>query len=257
MDLIEAADAAPRHRHPWELARLWVLRQLIARHVRIDAGSVILDVGCGDAFVIGELARAHPSARFIGVDAALTAATAARRQQSLPDNVRLFDTLDAVPAAGAATLVLLMDVLEHIDDDHAFLRRLLQQPIAGASTQFIVTVPAYQSLFSSHDVFLKHFRRYTSRQLRATLERAGLRVVDTGYFFMTLLPLRVLEVIKERIASPSAGNGTGLSQYAGGRLVTSGLSMVLKADAMVSLLLRRGGISVPGLSTYAICRTSA
>ena len=257
MDLIEAADVSPRHRHPWELARLWVLRQLIARRVPIEAGSTVIDIGCGDGFVIGELARQFPAARFCGIDAGFTPESAVARQRTLPANVRLYHDLDAVPASGTAALILLMDVLEHIQDDRAFLASLLARPIVGPATQLIVTVPAYQSLFSAHDVFLKHFRRYTNRQLRDRLEQAGLRVIDIGYFFASLLPLRVLTVMKERLSSAAAGDARGLSDYGGGGVTTAVLSAVLKADAFGALLLRRIGISVPGLSNYAICRTSA
>jgi trans-aconitate methyltransferase len=257
MDLIEAADASPRHRHPWELARLWVLRQLIARRAPIEAGSTVVDIGCGDAFVVGELARLFPGARFCGVDAGFTAESAAARERTLPANVRLYQHLDAMPATGAATVILLMDVLEHIQDDEAFLANLLARPVVGPNTQLIVTVPAYQSLFSAHDVFLKHFRRYTNRQLRDRLERAGLRVIDIGYFFAALLPLRILTVIRERLSPRTAAGASGLSEYRGGAVTTAALSALLKADACGALWLRRIGISLPGLSNYAICRTSA
>jgi len=256
MDLIETADVSSGRRHPWELARLWVLRRLIDRHVPLDDDAVIVDIGCGDAFVIGELAASFPQATFFGVDAALTDAVVSARQAALPHNVRLFRDVEAVPASTAA-LVLLMDVLEHIRDDHGFLVDLLSRPMIGPRTQFIVTVPAYQSLFSSHDVFLKHFRRYTNSQLRDRLENAGLRVLDIGYFFASLLPLRLLGVLKERMRPPRNLAGTSLTTYGGGAMGTWMLSALLKADALAALTLRRIGISIPGLSNYAVCRTSA
>lgn len=256
MDLIEAADVSPRHRHPWEQARLWALDQLIARHIRVTPGSVVIDIGCGDAFVIGALARAFPSATFFGVDAAFTPEAAAVRQQSLPPNVRLLTALDDVPATRPAALVLLMDVIEHVPDDRAFLSGILARPFIGPESRVIVTVPAFQRLFSSHDVFLKHFRRYSNRQLRESLEHSGLQVIDIGYFFASLLVPRIAIVIKERIA-PGRSHGAGLTAYSGGRIVTAAATMLLKADALALLTLRRLGISVPGLSNYAICRTSA
>jgi hypothetical protein len=257
MDLIEATGAGSSHRHPWELARLWVLRQLIAKRVTLSPGSAVIDIGCGDAFVIGSLASDFPTTEFIGVDAMFTEDIVKAQQQRLPPNVHLVRDLDAVPTSRPATLILLMDVLEHIEDDGGFLGDLLSRPIAGPATQLIVTVPAYQSLFSSHDVFLKHFRRYTNRQLRNRLEGAGLRVLDMGYFFASLLPLRIAAVIGERLSPPAPSAGTGLSTYAGGPLKSSILSAVLKADAFTALTLRRIGVSLPGLSNYAICRTSA
>jgi hypothetical protein len=257
MDLIEAAEVSPHHRHPWEIARLWVLRRLIAGRVHLNPGSSVIDIGCGDAFVAGELARTFPQTNFYGIDAAFTPETVARRQRALPPNVHLFTDLDSLPPVGAASLILLMDVIEHIGDDHGFLIDLRRRPIVGPETHVIVTVPAYQSLFSAHDVFLKHFRRYTNRQLRQRLQGAGLQVIDIGYFFASLLPLRIIGVLAERLSPPPAAAGTGLSEYAGNRVTTTLLSAMLKADAFTALALRRVGISVPGLSNYAICRTSA
>ena len=256
MDLIETAGVSSGHRHPWELARLWVLRRLIDRHVPLADGATIVDIGCGDAFVIGELAKSFPHAQIFGVDAAFTDDVVRARQAALPRNVRLLRDLDAIPANGAA-LVLLIDVLEHIEDDHRFLIDLLSRPVIGPRTQFIVTVPAYQSLFSSHDVFLKHFRRYTNTELRRRLESAGLCVSDIGYFFASLLPLRLAGVLKERMRPPrTIAAGTGLTTYGGSTVGTWMLSGLLKADALAALTLRRIGISIPGLSNYAVCRTS-
>jgi len=257
MDLIEAAGASPHHRHPWELARLWVLRRLIERSVHLSPGASVIDIGCGDAFVAGELARTFPDTEFYGIDAALTPEMVARLQSTVPPNVHLLRDLDSLPPLGPAALVLLMDVIEHIDDDHGFLTELGRRPIVGRDTHVIVTVPAYQSLFSGHDVFLKHFRRYTNRQLRHRLQGAGLQVIDIGYFFASLLPFRIMGVLAERLSSSRTAAGTGLSEYSANRVTTTLLSALLKADAFTALALRRIGISLPGLSNYAICRTSA
>jgi trans-aconitate methyltransferase len=256
MDLIEAADGSPQHRHPWETARLWVLHRLIRGKVRINAGDVVLDIGCGDAFVIGELARAFPSARFIGVDSALSDDAIDRRARTLPSNVQLYRDLDAIPALDRpAALILLMDVIEHIEDDDAFLVALRARPLVDSGTHLLVTVPAYQSLFGAHDVFLRHYRRYSNRQLRNRLEHAGLRVLDIGYFFSSLLPLRAVQVLKERVvAAPAA---TGLSEYTGGAVITTVVSRLLIADAFTTLALHQLGIRLPGLSNFALCRTSA
>jgi hypothetical protein len=258
MDLSEAADAPPAQRHPWEIARLWVLRRLIRTDVRIQAGDVVIDIGCGDAYVVGEVARAFPSAQFFGVDSALTDEAIRTRQQTLPPNVRLYRELDAIPQLGrCAALILLMDVIEHIEDDDAFLVELRSRPIVGGDTRFLVTVPAYQSLFCAHDVFLRHFRRYSNRQLRDRLEHAGLHVLEIGYFFTSLLPLRVLQVLRERASAPVETTGTDLSTYNGGRFITAVVSRLLIADAFGTLALQKLGVRVPGLSNFALCRTSA
>ena len=56
-------------------------------------------------------------------------------------------------------LVLMMDVLEHVDNDAGLVSHYATKVPAGA--HFLVTVPAFRFLWSGHDVFLEHKRRYT------------------------------------------------------------------------------------------------
>jgi hypothetical protein len=78
-----------------------------------------------------------------------------------------------------------------------------------------------------------------------------------GYFFSSLLPIRILSVLRERVTTATPSRGTGLTSYQGGAGVTAAMTALLKADAGVGLALGQLGIHLPGLSTYAICRTSA
>lgn len=86
-----------------------------------------------------------------------------------------------------AGLVLMMDVCEHVDDDVALIRAYADKVAPG--TRFLITVPAFQFLFSAHDLFLEHRRRYTRPQLVGRVEAAGLVVVKSAYFFAAVLPL--------------------------------------------------------------------
>ncbi|HEY3637912.1 MAG TPA: class I SAM-dependent methyltransferase [Rhizomicrobium sp.] len=88
---------------------------------------------------------------------------------------------------GDADLVLLMDVLEHVDDDIGLMRASLAGAAKGAYV--LISVPAFQSLFSAHDRFLEHRRRYTIRSLEKAVKTAGLEVISTRYFFAMILPL--------------------------------------------------------------------
>lgn len=260
MDLVEAADsrAGGGVRHPWETARLEVLKRLIAKHVHLTPGAIVVDIGCGDAFVVGNLAAMVPSCTFYGVDTGLTPSLIEATQKRVaPGNLHLAPSLELMTPRPhqPASLVLLMDVIEHVEDDAAFLKTLVAGNLVDAGTCILVTVPAYQWLFSAHDVFLRHYRRYSNRTLRQSLERAGLRVVESSYFFLSLVPLRMLQVIKEKLF--------GRPQSAASDLMTAHrpasaalLANTLIADASVALALRRVGIIVPGLSNYAICRKS-
>lgn len=74
--------------------------------------------------------------------------------------------------------VLMMDVLEHIEDDAGFLKDIRKYQKAG--TVLFITVPAFQFLFSLHDKELHHYRRYDYAGLRSVLEQAGYRVPRKG-----------------------------------------------------------------------------
>lgn len=258
MDLIEARGAdGPKTRHPWETARLAILNRLIDQEGQLPAGSAAIDIGCGDAFVVRSLAGRFPAVTFYGIDSGLADTPPAGTVVS--PNLTLFRSLDDLPATPAprASLVLLMDVLEHIDDDRGFLANLMARPFMSRDTTVIITVPAYQSLFSSHDRFLKHFRRYSNGSLRRLIRGAGLRESRLGYLFAALLPIRGLQVIKERLLGPAATTATGLRDSDLGRLTAAVVARMLVADASVALALRRFGINLPGLSNYAVCRRSA
>jgi SAM-dependent methyltransferase len=87
----------------------------------------------------------------------------------------------------AADLVLLMDVIEHVDDDVGLVRDCVRKVPRGA--RFLVTAPAFQALWSAHDVFLEHRRRYTLPGVEAVLRAAGLSVERGCYFYGALFPL--------------------------------------------------------------------
>lgn len=91
------------------------------------------------------------------------------------------------PGNRQADLVLMMDVLEHVDHDLALLREYVVRSSSG--TVFIITVPAFMALWSQHDVFLEHKRRYTLRQLEKVVVASGLEITGGCYYFALIFPL--------------------------------------------------------------------
>jgi hypothetical protein len=116
-----------------------------------------------------------------------------REQFGSANEVRIGDPLPS------RSVVAMLDVIEHIDDDVAALTA-----VAGSmdgSSLLVVTVPALPSLFSPWDTALGHHRRYTRRSLRTALESAGFHVERMHYLFPELLPIALLRRVR-----PSEGS---------------------------------------------------
>jgi len=94
---------------------------------------------------------------------------------------KIFNTPDEA-LAESYDLIALFDVLEHIEDDQVFLIRV-QQALASDG-RLLITVPAYQWLWSEHDTANHHFKRYTKSSLVQTLATAGYQIEYAGYWNM-------------------------------------------------------------------------
>jgi SAM-dependent methyltransferase len=114
---------------------------------------------------------------------------------------------------GAYDVVLLFDVLEHLDAPASFVAALGRHLRPGG--HLLVNVPAMRALFSGYDVAAGHLRRYAPASLRADLEKGGLEVRDVRYWGLSLVPLLFLrkallrgragpEVIREGFQPPGA-----------------------------------------------------
>lgn len=108
------------------------------------------------------------------------------------------DKLKFVRDAGEAKAdaVLMIDVIEHVDDDVGLVREYAKT--AEEETKFLISVPAFNFLWSRHDDFLEHYRRYTIESLEETVRSAGLEVLETRYFFGMLFPAVAAMRLAER-----------------------------------------------------------
>ncbi len=94
--------------------------------------------------------------------------------------------------------MLLLDVLEHIEDDRGFLKTLKRKLVYGGC--LVITVPAFMCLWSSEDDTVGHFRRYRIKQLSTLLRTCGFDICYQSYFMGFLfVPILVIRVMLERI----------------------------------------------------------
>ncbi|MDD4005392.1 MAG: class I SAM-dependent methyltransferase [Elusimicrobiaceae bacterium] len=242
-------------RHPWELARLEIAGRLIQKHARRIRS--ILDIGCGDGYLMAGLARRFGAAA-AGVDTAASpeeTASANRRFAAAGIKAEMTVSLTAARAllpGETADVVLLTDLLEHVEDDTAALAAIAADPATGSSV-FIITVPAFMRLFSEHDRQLRHFRRYTKAELERTAGSAGLEILESGYFFTGLAAVRFMQKVSER-PQGHAGDFSGVALWKYGRAAAALAAKLLILEFMLTGFLRRAGVACPGLSAYAICK---
>jgi len=110
-----------------------------------------------------------------------------------------------------ADLVLLMDVLEHVDDDVGLLRQAVEA--APVNATFLISVPAFQFMWSGHDVFLEHKRRYTLTQVETVTRAAGLRVREATYFFAGVFPVAMLVRLPRKLLGLPVKAESGMHQH--------------------------------------------
>jgi len=143
------------------------------------------DVGGGNGYVAKALQDA--GLEVVLVEPGSTGALNARRRGV--QHVIRASLEDAGFLPGVLPSVGLFDVLEHVEDDRAFIRAIRNYLRPGGTVY--ITVPAFEWLWSHEDVSAGHYRRYTRRSLSRVLTEAGLQVEFVTCFF-TILPLPVL-----------------------------------------------------------------
>lgn len=223
-------------------------RAIAAAVARFPPRGAIFDVGGGNGFVAKALAdRGHD---VVLVEPSRSGA--GRAVQRGLENV-VCGTLAGARfhprTAGAAGL---FDVVEHIEDDVAFLRSLRSLLTDGAP--LYLTVPAFPSLWSADDRDAGHYRRYRRQTLAATLERAGFEVMYATYFFSPLmLPLFVFRALPSRLGVHKRVDARSIARtHAGGGIGGRMMAPFLAAELR---MIERGRSLPTGTSILAVARS--
>lgn len=174
----------------WFTAKFKIMDTIIRRF--IPSGSTILDVGCGTG---GFAAMMQKNYSMICLDTSPTALEfCSKRGLKNQFNGLLSEFDDKSNPVDAVTM---LDVVEHIEDDESALRDAYNLlPDGGVA---FITVPAYQWLWSFHDVIHMHYRRYSRRTIIDVVRKAGFRIEYSSYFNSLLFAPSVLKRLIDRV----------------------------------------------------------
>lgn len=166
--------------HWWFKSRRHILKEVIKSLPR-NQNLTILEAGCGTGGNLkmlrdfGKLYACEMDDNARGIASARGVCPVSFGV--LPGNVQFDSQFD---------LVCLFDVLEHVQEDKESIRELSKQLRNGGS--LLITVPAHQFLWSSHDIYLHHKRRYSMETIKHLVEQEGLTIRYLSYFNTFLFP---------------------------------------------------------------------
>ncbi len=227
--------------HWWYRGRRAIIAVELER-LPLRRDGCVLDAGCGSGRTLQELARfGHVS----GIELDPDAAALARGRGDY--DVRV-GRLEELPwAEETFELVTCLDVIEHTADDRATLAELHRVTKPGG--WMLVTVPAYQALWSTHDVANHHYRRYERRPLREVSHAAGWEVRRITSFNSLLLPVAAAYRLLQRRHVAADGGEYRPDLHVGPAWLNGILERPLRAEARWLA----GGRTLPaGLSLLAV-----
>jgi SAM-dependent methyltransferase len=228
-------------RHWWYRGRRRVLERVIGA-LELPQHARILDAGCGSGRNMVDLAR---RGKVTGIELSETSASLARERDA---GEVITGSVQQMPFANDSfDLAVCLDVIEHLEDDLAALRELRR--VLAPTGSLLVTVPAYQWLWSGHDEVNHHFRRYTRRTLQRAAEQAGWRQVRSTHFNSLLLPVAVLLRVLDRFSRKTTESSLDLW------VPPQPLNWLLERPLLLEAsLIGHGGRIPAGLSLLAVFR---
>ena len=190
--------------HWWYRARRRILRSVISG-ITLPKGASILDIGVGPG---SNLYSIYPKdATLCGIEPSSALVKVANQRGDVPVFVGTAESLPPSVNSKVFDAVAMLDVLEHTEDDRLVLANVAERLVEGGV--LILTVPAYQLLWTTHDVAVGHFRRYRLRRLAKLLRQQGFGIERATYFnALLLMPLAAFRIARRLMGAKEAVSDT-------------------------------------------------
>jgi SAM-dependent methyltransferase len=184
--------------HWWIRGHHLIARRLIEQYISQKKGDVrSLDVGCSGGYAAGFLKR---FGRTCGFDLSYDAVM---HSDNKDGGIIQADALNIPFRDKSFDAVLVLEVAEHVQDDHLLFREINR--VCRKSALIFVMVPAHRWLWGSHDVFYLHKKRYSRKEFVEIMESCGFKVLKLSFMHPhLLLPLFFMRLF-DRLRPGSMG----------------------------------------------------
>lgn len=180
--------------HWWYKGRRSIINSLLLKLDLPDSPS-ILEVGSGTG---GNIAMLSKLGHVTAIEMNELAFKISKNKYSSIADIRLGQLPSEIPNLSKKfDLICLFDVLEHIKNDTLSLLQL--KNLLKTNGKIVLTVPAYQWLWSQHDVHHHHYRRYTKNNIIQSSNYAELEVSRISYFNTLLFPIAAIVRLLDRV----------------------------------------------------------
>jgi SAM-dependent methyltransferase len=186
----------------WFVSRRAFILQLLPS-INKQKDCSILDIGCAGGQLLSDL-TSHGYTNLYGIDLSIKAINLCHSRGL--NNTIVMDARKLSYPSESFDVIVASDVLEHISHPEATLREWRR--ILKPRGVLLIFVPAFQSLWSSHDDHNKHIRRYTKKDLVPLLTQTDLVLHRCSYWNVSLLPIKYLASVINRVLPFKKKNAT-------------------------------------------------
>jgi len=239
MDVLEKNQLARRDAlvHWYYQSKNLLVKKWIINSGKNLEKSTLVDVGCGEGIFLELLSKDKKIRikKFLGIDPAYPKKTFLSKKVKISPSIKKGKKYD---------FMLLMDVLEHLKNDSGFLQNIISY--LSKSGELFITVPALKWMWSAHDKYLGHKRRYNYKSLMTLIKKTKrLKIKNLYYFYAPILPLvAIIRLCRQNKIPAKKSDMEKVSFFAN--------KLLLKLAELESKVARKNKIA--GLSLIAECQ---
>lgn len=225
------------NQHPWKLSRGKCILNILKKKSLHN----VADIGVNDMFYTNKLKKIA-AGKIYAVDIFFP------ENETVKNNITCLNDVGKLQD-NSLDCVVMMDVLEHIENDSLFFGNVINK--LKDDGIILITVPAWQFLFSVHDARVSHYRRYNRKQLLSLLKHKTIKIERCHYFYTSLFLVRLLIYFFKK------DKFVGIDEnykYPETHIITKMITTILNMDFMINKILDKIFIHLPGLSLVAVCK---